>query len=1012
MGEARDTSTALLQLAIDRGLIDQAQADEIRREAEADDREPSTILVARGLISSQSLTDLQAEVDRALDHRAIGGHRVIGTLGRGGMGVVYRAMQQSVERVVALKVMDARMSGQGELAERFLREARTAAKINHPNVVSVFDAGRDGDILYLAMELVHGGDASDLMTASGGTLPPRRAVEIVRDAALGLGAIAEAGLIHRDIKPANIFLTDQGRAKLADLGLSRPTSGDDRMTVEGELLGTPAYMSPEQAAGRELEIRSDVYALGATLFTLCTGRVPYAGGTPMATAALVITEPFPDPQAIQPTMPTPVAEVIRRCTRREPAERFQTPQELVDALERVLDHPSLSAATGWLLMLRTAFYAARFTEEGRPRRAFPWVVGSATAAILAVTLVAALHHPPPPPAMLPGVQNAKLKADLNARLIALGDQRASAGAVLTKAQQRAAGFAAAASDASLPEASRSYAAERRARWDRYVAWLQDDPVMAEADTAIKTAQAVVRGNPQAAVAAVNAAEQALGGWQQRLEKRRGEIYSQPLFAWCLDRGRDHDFEPLRQAREDLADLPTLAADFVKAQRADLGSLDRPAAIPESTPGRVQLLAMVVGEHDADVERWTTKIAAAQRAKERCAVFHQAQELDPTDAQALRSWIALVGADGDQAIAEGDAKLALQTELRPRLATLDATDPPRGEALPSLVADLKRWEDAFGAGENAKRWGQRLELAQRWAPSREILQAVDQGRVDPATIGPALAVARAVKGERDADVLRWTAAIKKAQPWWPADWADRIGQDQRGWWADLTVDGATQRLRWIAGGATFAMGSPAKERGRDSDEEQHRVTITADYWLADSECTQAFWQAVMGDNPSSSLRDPRRPVVDVTWARCGELMTRLNQRLHGGRARLPTEAEWEYACRAGATAATGDAAKLDAVAWYSGDSGDEAQQVRQKAPNGWGLYDMLGNVDEWCADYHHPFASGALIDPTGPASGSERVYRGGSFASDPEFCRAARRGSLEPDKHRSHLGLRFAVVSAP
>ncbi len=398
----RQSGTMLVRMALDRGLIDDSQAAAVTQAALEGMVEPSTVLVTRGLISPEVARRIEAEVLDRLAPAAVGGYRISGTLGAGGMGVVYKATQISVDRVVALKVLDERMACQPEFADRFLREAKTAAMINSPHVVTVHDAGRDGEYLYLAMEIVTGGDVSGLMGASGGRLQPRRAAEIVHHAALGLQAIFAAGLIHRDIKPSNIFLTDDGKAKLADLGLSRQISGDDRVTIAGEILGTPAFMSPEQAEGRELDIRSDIYSLGAALYSMLTGRNPYAASTPMATAAMVITEPFPDPLSLRPTLPMALVRIIHRCTERRPEDRFQSPQELADQMERVLDHPAVSNedATGVTYYLRTGL---RAITPGRRGFRWPTLVAAASLAALAVSalLVWGLVRPPAAPRARP-----------------------------------------------------------------------------------------------------------------------------------------------------------------------------------------------------------------------------------------------------------------------------------------------------------------------------------------------------------------------------------------------------------------------------------------------------------------------------------------------------------------------------------------------------------------------------------------------------------------------------------
>ncbi len=276
---------------------------------------------------------------------------------------------------------------------------------------------------------------------------------------------------------------------------------------------------------------------------------------------------------------------------------------------------------------------------------------------------------------------------------------------------------------------------------------------------------------------------------------------------------------------------------------------------------------------------------------------------------------------------------------------------------------------------------------------------------------------------------------------PPNWASAWGQDQHGIWIAFTYKDVEQRMRWIPPGQ-FMMGSPENESGRYDDETKHRVTLTRGYWLFDTPVTQALWQAVMGDNPSY-FKSPARPVEGVSWDDCGKFIKAINAAIAGLDLRLPTEAQWEYACRAGTTAATyaGDldiegernAPVLHEVAWYGGNSGVDFEledgwdssswtekqydhekagthPVARKKPNPWGLYDMLGNVWEWCDDrWASDLGEQAQVDPAGPSEGPDRVFRGGSWLSSARGVRAAFRFYGVPGLRGSHIGFRCARV---
>jgi len=251
---------------------------------------------------------------------------------------------------------------------------------------------------------------------------------------------------------------------------------------------------------------------------------------------------------------------------------------------------------------------------------------------------------------------------------------------------------------------------------------------------------------------------------------------------------------------------------------------------------------------------------------------------------------------------------------------------------------------------------------------------------------------------------------------PPDWAGEWGQDRYGLWAALVYRGIAQVFRWIRPG-TFMMGSPDDEPERDDDETRHEVTLTRGFWLADTVCTQALWQAVMNDNPSE-FKGEELPVDSVSWEDCQTFLEQINNFLSGLNLGLPTEAQWEYACRAGIrtpfsfgrTISTAQA-NFDGNFPYAGADKGEFREttvpVKALPCNDWGLYQMHGNVLEWCRGWYGDYELEHLVDPEGPDTGEDRVLRGGSWYVRARGLRSAFRGRFRPSDRYFNFGFRLA-----
>lgn len=269
-----------------------------------------------------------------------GRYRVDGRIAAGGTSTVYRGLDLRLERPVALKVMDARYAGDRQFLTRFRLEARAIAGLKHPGLVAVYDQGVDGDHPFLVMELVTGGTLRELL-AERGPMPPHAVVAVLRPVLGALAVAHRAGLVHRDIKPENVLISDDGEVKIADFGLVRAVA-EAGITSTSVILGTAAYLSPEQVRDGDAGPTSDVYGVGVLSYELLTGRTPFAGDTALAVAYRRLDHDVPPPGAAIDGVPWQFDELVARATDRDPARRFADAGQLaaaVDAVAAELDLP-------------------------------------------------------------------------------------------------------------------------------------------------------------------------------------------------------------------------------------------------------------------------------------------------------------------------------------------------------------------------------------------------------------------------------------------------------------------------------------------------------------------------------------------------------------------------------------------------------------------------------------------------------------------------------------------------
>jgi serine/threonine protein kinase, bacterial len=268
-----------------------------------------------------------------------GRYRVDTLIATGGMSSVYRGLDLRLDRPVALKVMESRYAGDHQFLTRFQREARAVARLKDPGVVAVYDQGMDGQHPYLVMELVEGGTLRELL-AERGPMPPHAVAAVLGPVLSGLAVAHAAGLVHRDVKPENVLISDDGAVKIADFGLVRAVA-EAKITSTSVILGTAAYLSPEQVSTGDADPRSDVYSVGVLAFELLTGVTPFTGDTALTVAYQRMDNDVPAPSSRIDGVPRQFDELVLRATARDPAQRYSDANDMRDDLEEIVDELGL-----------------------------------------------------------------------------------------------------------------------------------------------------------------------------------------------------------------------------------------------------------------------------------------------------------------------------------------------------------------------------------------------------------------------------------------------------------------------------------------------------------------------------------------------------------------------------------------------------------------------------------------------------------------------------------------------
>jgi hypothetical protein len=592
----------------------------------------------------------------------LAGFTLLGVLGRGGMGVVWRAEQKSLGREVALKVLSEELTKDPIFVGRFQAEARAAARLHHPNVVQVFDVDHVGTTWFYSMELMHAGSLETRIKREG-KLPVADAVRAIRDAAKGLAFAEQMRLVHRDIKPDNLMIDRHGHVKLADLGLAQVEDDGD-----GKLRGTPHFMSPEQVQRKPLDHRSDLYSLGCTFYRLLTGRTPFVADNVKEILRAQVQETPVPANKVEPAVPQELAAIVDRLLQKDPAQRHQSAQELVEELEAALTPPAKKGL--WIAIAAVALVVA------------------------AIAIVLALRDPPPsdprevikvvtdPNAQRALADAAEREAEI-ARLSVMAKQldgEALAAALEQVAKAHAGTTAATAASeeakrvrttmaeaATRAEAQRVALAAATATLQRGVdAALEQDDIRGALDAAMQTVpDAAVAETPELAAA------------REALRARIAEAASRAIAAR----------RAAIESAEAASDLPALDAALASLETALRGERAWPGAVLADATS----LAAWLDERKLARQNLANSLGAVAEAKAIAATREALFQPDGLLSAVAKFQFALAAErlDALATLAEGTALRATLIQLRPSLAEAEAycvaleTGAPTGDLTPPL-----------------------------------------------------------------------------------------------------------------------------------------------------------------------------------------------------------------------------------------------------------------------------------------------------------------------------------------
>jgi serine/threonine protein kinase/formylglycine-generating enzyme required for sulfatase activity len=840
-------------------------------------------------------------------------YRIESLIAMGGMGAVYKALQISLSRPVAIKILPPEIGEDPEYSSSFEAEAKAMAKLNHPNLVGIYDFGRIQNMLFIVMEFVPCGTL--FQATHGKKASALDAARIISEICKGLGQAHKASLIHRDIKPSNILLDSDGSPKLADFGLSQ--SIGQKIKIGGIAYGTKDYSAPEVFGSVEMiDQRVDIFSLGVMLHELLTGKLP----------------------AIDPRLPSLICgcdrrfdAIVTRATNPFADLRYATANEMSNELD-VLRNELIAKASMKNPMIIPQGAVRHSTAHNYARKS----------------------------------QNLKPKSHVKSIgiiILLVGAIFVTSVGILWKLNQ--------AKEPHIASRDRKNQTTNKKKSD-------------------------VSGMKKLTYTKKNAQQETSDSVNSNIEN--------PV--------------PASPSNYDKAKIESEIAELKSDQNDEINDAEK----QDSALNAVDKKA-VDQENDSEV----SKIDSDQSSENQLGISNDATHIRITT---LRNSVITACSDSqdylddirkkykmdlDRQMAEAKEK----GDLNAVLAIKELGDNFSPLSKNSKLAAIQNNYIAIYAKGNNQVQLKILEAARKYNNGLDELVKI---LTKEEKIDDALKV-RALKDQLAKDFKQWRESERPpsvlAEMLVPSSSNGGISHNSKNF---QSFSAGAQRQLEIAPGVMmifcwcppgdFVMGSPVSEMNRQSNESQVDVRLTKGFWMAKTEVTQKQWQSVMGSNPSRNIGE-NLPVDSVSWNEVQIFLEKLNFRLgnqNGWKTVLPTEAQWEYACRAGEKGLF-FGGEIDEVAWYDCNSRGKTHEVGAKKPNSWGLHDMHGNVWEWCHDVYYRNLPGG-VNPQGSGMGSHRVGRGGGWHNHFIYCRAAFRFVTVPsDKNEGYSGFRLARIPA-